>query len=1077
MPSTHTTSESPYPWPTIGNHLLYSFIFYSFLHYNYFLLHFDHNVLRLQRCASQCVAYIRSWSAAASAEASSTDEQGLGIMIFTYRCEPDRTDYHARFHQSGNISDLDKDIECKSMAYLSLIQPGNPYLLGQLGRSYYCRFNHRGNPNDLEHSIQMICRAISLAPAGYRHLRTYFRTLADCHNRRFHLKGDIGDLDKDIAYKMKALQTSMAYEQPDLDLIYEIGRSYRTRFNYLGELTDLEHSIYCVTQTVSFTIMANRDPKSLVEQLNLLGAMHGQRFQRQGDLSDLDRQIECLGRALILLPQDHHDLPSQLNSLASSYDARYVRLRDVADLKKAIEYNVAALPLAEATGHPDQQQILTNLSTLSLSLYKESRDLADLEEGIEYSARAFSVQTSGRPARQGVAMLNNLSELYFARFKHLANKGDLDLSIECAARTIPLVSGYPEKLGKQYHKLGNYFHARWHHLRNEIDYFNAVKSKFFAVSLTPNDHPDYSVLLQSLSQVHLDMLGLSNSGSYKQGLRWALDGFRMSCLSKSGPPFVRLQSALKWARLSQCLSLVECLEAYQVAIDLIPHLVWLGKSVARRYDDINEFRNLASEAASIAIVAGNYELALEWLEQGRSIVMNQILTLQRPFDELHKANPVLAEHLQSTTEALRRTTPRVDNPLSVLFDLPILPIATSEEVFQRQMAKRHAELIGLARQLPGLNHLFQPKKVAELISTARTGPVVVINFYEPRYQCDALIVQPGAAEITHLSLPGFNLEATTKVFSYLESSLIRGRLTERGVSKLPIQGQTAGLENVLAILWKDVAKPILEFLKYKPNPSPENLPHITWCTTGILSSLPLHAAGIYRGSKICVADYAISSYTPTLTTLLSTSMNSAASSILAISQEETAGYSRLPGAAQELAYIREHANTNNSMSYTQLTDDGATTSAVLEMMERHDCIHFACHAHQSLEDPTKSGFFLHDGTLDLLSIMRRSFKNKGLAFLSACQTAQGDRRLPDEAIHLASGMLTAGYPSVIAAMWSVWDKDAPFVANKVYSMLLKDGKMDCRESARALHFAVAELRKEIGDDKLTRWVPFIHMGS
>ncbi|CAE6487268.1 unnamed protein product [Rhizoctonia solani] len=51
----------------------------------------------------------------------------------------------------------------------------------------------------------------------------------------------------------------------------------------------------------------------------------------------------------------------------------------------------------------------------------------------------------------------------------------------------------------------------------------------------------------------------------------------------------------------------------------------------------------------------------------------------------------------------------------------------------------------------------------------------------------------------------------------------------------------------------------------------------------------------------------------------------------------------------------------------------------------------------------------------------KSFKNKGLAFLSACQTATGDTNLPDEAVHLASGMLMAGYPSVIATMWSVMD--------------------------------------------------------
>ncbi|KAL5639651.1 hypothetical protein ACGC1H_006306 [Rhizoctonia solani] len=163
--------------------------------------------------------------------------------------------------------------------------------------------------------------------------------------------------------------------------------------------------------------------------------------------------------------------------------------------------------------------------------------------------------------------------------------------------------------------------------------------------------------------------------------------------------------------------------------------------------------------------------------------------------------------------------------------------------------------------------------------------------------------------------------------------------------------------------------------------------------------------------------------------------------------------------------------------YSQLTNDQATTTAVLEAMEQHDWVHLACHAHQNVDDPTKSGFYMHDGTLDLSAINQRSFKNKGLAFLSACQTATGDERLPDEAIHLASGMLMAGYPSVIATMWSVVDDDAPFVADKVYEQLMKYMKIGNGEAGRALHYAVAGLRKKVGEKEYGRWVPYIHIGS
>jgi CHAT domain-containing protein len=145
-------------------------------------------------------------------------------------------------------------------------------------------------------------------------------------------------------------------------------------------------------------------------------------------------------------------------------------------------------------------------------------------------------------------------------------------------------------------------------------------------------------------------------------------------------------------------------------------------------------------------------------------------------------------------------------------------------------------------------------------------------------------------------------------------------------------------------------------------------------------------------------------------------------------------------------------------------------------MEQQDWVHLACHANQNVKDPTESGFFLHDGMLSLATITQKSFKNKGLAFLSACQTAKGDANLPDEAVHLASGMWMAGYPSVIATMWSVKDADAPVIADKVYGELLKDGRMDYRNAAKALHMAVNHLRAEVGEKEFVRWVPYIHIG-
>lgn len=253
------------------------------------------------------------------------------------------------------------------------------------------------------------------------------------------------------------------------------------------------------------------------------------------------------------------------------------------------------------------------------------------------------------------------------------------------------------------------------------------------------------------------------------------------------------------------------------------------------------------------------------------------------------------------------------------------------------------------------------------------------------------------------------------------------------------------------------------------------LPHITWCTTGALSFLPLHAAGYYNDSQSRIFDFVISSYTPTLSALLSSSPRNPnlQPGLLTIGQENTKGLNRLPCTRLELAAIKEYTN---KIPYLQLEGENATVDAVLKSMDKYNWVHFACHATQQTDNPGQSAFHLHDGNLTLSEIAKKSFMNKGLAFLSACQTATGSKALPDEAIHLAAGMLMAGYRSVIATMWAIQDEDAPEVARHVYEDLLDGGKMDFTKAARALHEAVTRLRNEVGEKSFERWVPFVHIG-
>jgi CHAT domain-containing protein len=256
-------------------------------------------------------------------------------------------------------------------------------------------------------------------------------------------------------------------------------------------------------------------------------------------------------------------------------------------------------------------------------------------------------------------------------------------------------------------------------------------------------------------------------------------------------------------------------------------------------------------------------------------------------------------------------------------------------------------------------------------------------------------------------------------------------------------------------------------------------PRIWWCTTGPLAFLPIHAAGIYNTSVagFKVSDYVVSSYTPTLNALINARMyherRRKFGGLLAVIQPNTPGQSALPNTMVELTEIQKRAH---GFGVHVLEGPAALVESVEMAMEANSWIHLACHAVQDMVKPTRSAFCLHDGLLDLSMIVRKSLPQADFAFLSACQTGTGEERLSEEAVHLAAGLILAGYRGTIATMWSINDKDAPIVAGHVYSDLFSDSEPDSTGAALALHHAVKYLRQQEGDSAFLSWVPFIHLG-
>ncbi|KAF8552978.1 hypothetical protein OG21DRAFT_1498014 [Imleria badia] len=240
-----------------------------------------------------------------------------------------------------------------------------------------------------------------------------------------------------------------------------------------------------------------------------------------------------------------------------------------------------------------------------------------------------------------------------------------------------------------------------------------------------------------------------------------------------------------------------------------------------------------------------------------------------------------------------------------------------------------------------------------------------------------------------------------------------------------------------------------------------------------------HSGPVYSDQA---SDFVFSSYVPTLSILVPLAPKPQAASrddlrLLTVPQPPSDGQSSLSGVEIELT--RSHIRTmiqNAPLAQSTLIESSmGTVEEVLTLMKDADWAHFSCHGIQHADYPTCSGLCLADGRrLKLSDIIALSRHRGRFAFLSAWQTATGYKNLSDETIHIAAGMLFAGYGGVVDTMWSISDRLAPRVAKDVYEHLFRNGtRPDYREVARALHDAVGRLRDRT---PFVEWLPFIHVG-
>lgn len=928
-----------------------------------------------------------------------------------------------RISLTGQFADLDEAVGVGRTALTVTAESDVQYpdRVSRLAVGLLERFKRSGQGADLDEALAMVEPAARTAPADNPALPPLLNNLCYALMLRFGLRGRLADLDAAIAAGHRAAASAAVGSDSEWKAAVGLGNALTLRFERTGQAADLDVAITILREAAAraavgsdHQIMASA---ALVQALEVRARATGRR-------TDATESAEITASVTRQLPADGG--PWRIRQAVEAFGARAARSAvsgpgsdgGEADASEAVQWWRAALERTPPED-PERHLVLAELGRAITDRAEYSADTADLDAGIEILREAVEAVPDGHPARGRT--LQHLASALMRRHQSRPAAHDLDEAI------------------------------------------SLLRTALRATSSNDPAFADRSALLASAL-----IIGAGGGPIPVEILREALDAFRVAAHSPVALPKSRLLAARGWYTIAaEAGQDAEALESAATAVELLPLTAWHGLDRATREENLRFAAAMPREAAACAIRCGRLERAVELLEQGRSVQWRQALHYRTDLDALAADAPDLAQRLDRVRSALDADAQS----------------AGAEE--RMRLAREWDDLVAQARALEEHRYFLGPTPFVELAAGTGDGPVVIVNVGLNR--CDALIIT-AQAQVKLVPLPKLDLRQADAMADLYLKHLIDGG--KPGASFLKREQARHTLHDTLEWLWEVIAEPVVTALGYPRAPAPgQPLPRMWWCPTASLTLLPLHAAGRYprtdpesRSASAAVAsagpsllDIAVCSYTPTLTALSRTRPAPAVPAhptLLAVGMPRTpGGQAPLPGTREEIEKVAAHVPPQN---LHRLIGESATRNEVCTALSSHTWAHFACHGRADLSDPSRSALVLWDGQLTVTDIAAQHLQAE-LALLCACQTAVGGTVLPDESVHPAAALQSAGYRHVIAALWTVDDASSVAFIDTAYQVMSSGGALDADQAACAVHDATARLRGEHPAEP-SIWAPYIHIG-
>jgi tetratricopeptide (TPR) repeat protein len=661
---------------------------------------------------------------------------------------------------------------------------------------------HILNPTiNIHKAIQIKRDAVALTDDGHNHKPARLNTLTNSLIRRYELYGDVADIDEAIFTQERAARLTPDDDYHKAGCLYVLGNAYRLRFRrLLGGVADIERAVDLGERSVALSARSDDAEKAMF--LDALGDSRRGRFECSGSLSDIDAAINAHELSVQITPSDSMHLGHRLMDLGTSLQIRFSHLHENQDIDRAISVQQKGFKLLERSSVQDKASQLNNLANSFQSRFERFKTPSDISSAVTHHESAVALIPDSHPNKH--LYLSSLGNSLLLRFDHSSERADIDKAVEVQRHALSLM---PDDHATKTSCLNNLAIAllrRSSGYNRPEDIDESIQALEKAVSLIPTNHPNRPSNLFNLAGAFKARF---DKFQHVEDIKRAVAIFTEAAQSPTGPPSIRFDAAAQWGIYAGNAGLSP-LDGFRCALDLLPRVAWMGMSVFDQRVEIYRTGSIVHAAAEAAIEAGEYATAVEWLEQGRLLVWSHTLQLRAPVDELRDKHPELAKRLVQVSKALELASARDEK--------------TADESAIRNhhdLTHQWEALVDEVRDHAEFKDFLRPKRFAEFVTAASSGPVIVINVAR---RCDALIVMHDTTDKPlHVPLTGLTNDRVASLERSMRNLLVGAGIQSAAIGPV---GATRRIgfawsdspdfrfQTLLAELWNLVAKPVLDRL-------------------------------------------------------------------------------------------------------------------------------------------------------------------------------------------------------------------------------------------------------------------------